>query len=138
MANGGADIERLSTAISCPERLRRTDRFRSTRRASFSVALQKPPKTLFITFASEHYLSVYSSDHGRSSRLPLCSVFAAMIMKISYGIDVSERNDRYITMAEEAADSVVKAGMPGTYWVDIMPFREISSSRSTPCFMRAA
>ncbi|KII85530.1 hypothetical protein PLICRDRAFT_178586 [Plicaturopsis crispa FD-325 SS-3] len=49
-------------------------------------------------------------------------VFAAMIMKISYGIDVSERNDRYITMAEEAADSVVKAGMPGTYWVDIMPF----------------
>jgi len=47
--------------------------------------------------------------------------FAASIMKISYGIDVEESDDPYISIAEEALHGIVEAGVPGAFLVDFLP-----------------
>ncbi|KAF9466030.1 cytochrome P450 [Collybia nuda] len=47
--------------------------------------------------------------------------FAAMIMDICYGIKVSETNDPYISIAEEALDGITQAGIPGQFLVDLLP-----------------
>ena len=49
------------------------------------------------------------------------STFAATIMSISYGIDVKESNDPYISIAEEALSGVAEAGVFGAFLVDIFP-----------------
>ncbi|KAG6908985.1 hypothetical protein DXG01_002474 [Tephrocybe rancida] len=52
---------------------------------------------------------------------PQTSTVAAIIVKITYGIPISERNDAYITNAEEATDSLAQAGVPGAFFVDLLP-----------------
>ena len=42
-------------------------------------------------------------------------------MKIGYGIAVQESDDPYVSIAEEALEGVAQAGIPGTYWVDLLP-----------------
>ena len=49
------------------------------------------------------------------------STFAATIMKIGYGIAVQETNDPYISVAEEVLDGLSQAGVPGAFWVDLVP-----------------
>ena len=42
-------------------------------------------------------------------------------MKITYGIDVKESEDPYISTAEVALSGVAEAGVIGAFWVDIFP-----------------
>ena len=42
-------------------------------------------------------------------------------MKIGYGIAVQESDDPYILVAEEAARGAAEVGIPGTFWVDLIP-----------------
>ena len=42
-------------------------------------------------------------------------------MKISYGIAVQESDDPYILVAEEVMSGVAEVGIPGTFWVDLIP-----------------
>ena len=42
-------------------------------------------------------------------------------MKIGYGIAVQESDDPYISIAEEALRGVAQAGIPGSFWVDLLP-----------------
>jgi hypothetical protein len=42
-------------------------------------------------------------------------------MKIGYGIAVQESDDPYISIAEEALNGIAKAGIPGAFWVDLIP-----------------
>ena len=42
-------------------------------------------------------------------------------MKIVYGIAVHESDDPYISMAEDAFDGLAQAGIPGAFWVDMIP-----------------
>ena len=42
-------------------------------------------------------------------------------MKISYGIDVIESDDPYISLAENALDGLNEAAIPGAFWVDLFP-----------------
>ena len=51
----------------------------------------------------------------------LISTFAATIMKIGYGIAVQESDDPYISIAEEVLNRLAEAGIPGTFWVDMIP-----------------
>lgn len=44
-------------------------------------------------------------------------------MKISYGHDVAEDGDAYVTLAENAMWSLTHAGIYGTYLVDYLPIR---------------
>jgi hypothetical protein len=41
-------------------------------------------------------------------------------MKVIYGLDVADENDRYITIAEQALDGMAKASSPGAFLVDIL------------------
>ena len=43
-------------------------------------------------------------------------------MKIAYGITVQETNDPYIATAEDAMKGAFAAAIPGTFWVDFLPF----------------
>ena len=51
----------------------------------------------------------------------ITSTFAATIMKIGYGIAVQESDDPYILIAEEALSGAAEAGIPGAFWVDLIP-----------------
>ncbi|KAH7911946.1 cytochrome P450 [Hygrophoropsis aurantiaca] len=46
---------------------------------------------------------------------------AAIVMKISYGHDVSDQGDVYVTLADEALQGLGKAGIFGTFLVDYLP-----------------
>jgi hypothetical protein len=42
-------------------------------------------------------------------------------MKISYGIDVQESDDAYISVADESLAGFNEAAVLGTFWVDFFP-----------------
>jgi hypothetical protein len=42
-------------------------------------------------------------------------------MNISYGIDVQESDDPYISLAEDALHGLNQAAIPGAFWVDLFP-----------------
>ena len=42
-------------------------------------------------------------------------------MSISYGIDVQESGDPFISLAEEALEAISQAAVLGTFWVDLFP-----------------
>ncbi|KAK0211153.1 cytochrome P450 [Desarmillaria ectypa] len=46
---------------------------------------------------------------------------ASTIMNVTYGIEVSDEDDRYISVAEKALDGMAKAAHPGAFLVDIFP-----------------
>ncbi|KAH7931093.1 cytochrome P450 [Leucogyrophana mollusca] len=46
---------------------------------------------------------------------------AAIVMKISYGHDVSDQGDIYVTLADEALQGLGKAGIFGSFLVDYLP-----------------
>ncbi|XP_006456136.1 hypothetical protein AGABI2DRAFT_227934 [Agaricus bisporus var. bisporus H97] len=46
---------------------------------------------------------------------------ASVIMGVVYGIDVSPKDDRYISVAEIALDGMARAANPGAFMVDIIP-----------------
>jgi hypothetical protein len=46
---------------------------------------------------------------------------ASVIMGVVYGIDVSPKDDRYISVAETALDGMARAANPGAFMVDIIP-----------------
>ncbi|THU98377.1 cytochrome P450 [Dendrothele bispora CBS 962.96] len=45
----------------------------------------------------------------------------AIIMEVTYGIDVLPRGDPYVESANRASDGPIQAGIPGTFWVDYLP-----------------
>lgn len=42
-------------------------------------------------------------------------------MGVVYGIEVSPKDDRYISVAETALDGMARAANPGAFLVDIIP-----------------
>ena len=51
----------------------------------------------------------------------ITSSFAAIAMKVAYGIAVQKTDDPYISIAEEALSGVAEAATPGAFWVDFFP-----------------
>ena len=49
------------------------------------------------------------------------SLFGAIFMKISYGIDVQDSDDPHILLTEEAMKGISEASIPGAFWVDFFP-----------------
>ena len=45
-------------------------------------------------------------------------------MKISYGHDIAEKGDIYVTLAENASLTLSHASIYGTYMVDYLPIRK--------------
>lgn len=52
-------------------------------------------------------------------------------MKISYGHNISDKGDVFVTIADEAMQGLGKAGIFGSYLVDYLPFREFAARRWT-------
>ncbi|KAJ3886163.1 cytochrome P450 [Lentinula edodes] len=46
---------------------------------------------------------------------------ASTIMNVTYGIEIQDEDDRYVTVAETALDGMAKAANPGAFLVDIFP-----------------
>lgn len=46
---------------------------------------------------------------------------ASVIMKVTYGIDLAPKNDRYIVIAEQALAGMAEAANPGAFLVDLLP-----------------
>ena len=42
-------------------------------------------------------------------------------MRISYGIDVQESGDPFISLGDEALGAISQAAVLGTFWVDLFP-----------------
>jgi len=56
---------------------------------------------------------------------------AAIIMKISYGHDVTDKGDVYVTLADEAMRSFGVAGIFGSFLVDYLPFcKSVAANRN--------
>lgn len=50
------------------------------------------------------------------------SMFAAIILKITYDIDVTDANDEYLRLAEEVVEKTTEAQLPGRFWIEFVPF----------------
>lgn len=46
-------------------------------------------------------------------------------MNVTYGIEIEDEDDHYITVAETALDGMAKAANPGAFYVDIFPARTL-------------
>ena len=60
-----------------------------------------------------------------------CRSAAALVMNISYGHDVTEDDDVYVTLVEKGMRTLGYAGIYGTYIVDYLPFCEFSPCLSS-------
>ncbi|TVY88720.1 Multifunctional cytochrome P450 monooxygenase [Lachnellula willkommii] len=45
-----------------------------------------------------------------------------LILRIAYGINVQEKDDPYVKIADKASDAISKGGAPGTSALDVFPF----------------
>ena len=57
---------------------------------------------------------------------------AGQILSIAYGIQIQEHNDPYVIDAEEASIAVSKTLNPGSYLVDLFPFRTFCGFHALP------
>ena len=49
------------------------------------------------------------------------SFFGAVIMRISYGLDVADHNDKHVSLAARGVDIFIKIMIPGRYLVEAIP-----------------
>ncbi|EMD40157.1 hypothetical protein CERSUDRAFT_151145 [Gelatoporia subvermispora B] len=49
-------------------------------------------------------------------------VLGANILSVAYGLEIAEKNDIHIIVAEKAMEAHVQVVIPGSFWVDFMPF----------------
>ena len=54
----------------------------------------------------------------------MTSSFGSAILRIVYGIQLSEQNEEYVHVSEEILDGLAKTGILNTFYVDTLPFRK--------------
>ena len=54
----------------------------------------------------------------------MTSSFGSAILRIVYGIKLSEQNEEYVHVSEEILDGLAKTGILNTFYVDTLPFRK--------------
>ena len=59
--------------------------------------------------------------------LILRSVIGAIIMEITYGLDITSHEDKFLRAAERAMERVERVLVPGAFLVDTLPIRSLSS-----------
>jgi hypothetical protein len=66
-----------------------------------------------------------ATKHGKEV-LPgmVRSYFGRTIIKMTYGIDVKNEEDEYITVPARVVHAISEAGVPGKFLVDAIPLRE--------------
>jgi hypothetical protein len=56
----------------------------------------------------------------------------ALIMDITYGIDIKSHEDQFLQAAERAMDCAEKTMVPGAFLVDTIPIRASTASSRFP------
>lgn len=65
----------------------------------------------------------------RPLTIEACRENAAIIMKISYGYQITNENDYYVQLSDDALSTFAKCGLFGTYMVDYFPACEVQVLR---------
>ena len=71
--------------------------------------------------------------------MPPASVVAALVMEITYGMNIVSNEDRFLAASTGAAETAKIAAIPGTFLVNTIPIcashdvLEISSSPTYDC-----
>jgi hypothetical protein len=58
--------------------------------------------------------------------LILPSVIGALVMEITYGLDIESHEDKFLQAAEHAAEYIERIVAPGAFLVDTFPIRSFS------------
>lgn len=58
--------------------------------------------------------------------MPVTSAIAALVMEMTYGLNITSNEDRFLRTAIEAIEVATRAMVPGKYLVDIIPIRASS------------
>ena len=58
------------------------------------------------------------------------SVFAAMLLNVTYGITIENESNEYLIAAEAWQHGFNQAILPGRFWVDYFPLRSSDSLRN--------
>ncbi|KAK7678456.1 hypothetical protein QCA50_018516 [Cerrena zonata] len=66
----------------------------------------------------QRLLNSPSADLGQNIR----HVFTAIILKVTYDMDISDLRNEYVLFAQEAVDGLSRVTVPGVYWVEFFPF----------------
>lgn len=70
-------------------------------------------------FAGMSIVLRFSSSHSQLDRLA-----GAIILKVTYGYELKEGADPFVSMIEKVMDEFANVTTPGTYLVDVLPFRK--------------
>ena len=88
--------------------------------ASFRTSLN-PPRIFCISLNRKYF----SESIGRDShflRLPTSSL-ASLVMEMTYGMEITSKDDRILRAAVEALDLTNRVMVPGAFLVDTVPIR---------------
>jgi hypothetical protein len=99
--------------------------YKENKRMHSSVDFLTLQRTLIITYDSK--LACRPVPFESLFDVPSFSNAAAVIMGITYGINIADKEDRYIATAEKALEGMGQAASPGAFLVDLLPCRTLSS-----------
>ncbi len=49
-------------------------------------------------------------------------IFTAIVLRVVYDKSITDMNDEYVVVAQDALTGVNVAGVPGAFWVEYFPF----------------
>jgi hypothetical protein len=55
--------------------------------------------------------------------MPSQSLVGSLVMEMTYGMDITSKDDRFLRAAAEALDLANRAMIPGAFLVDTVPMR---------------
>lgn len=118
---GGDATDGPSTNSSTPTPSWSSNRCSAPRSTISSVASSMRPTTSpSILGSTLIFLRVISLRSTRLTNFSV-SVFAAMIMRATYGIQIAEKDDKYVKMAEDGIAAFSNLLVPGKYLVEQFP-----------------
>jgi hypothetical protein len=119
-ANGRGDVDYFTSSSTRKQSLALTITSANTLIAS-SHAYPRRPKTSLLTPNCEYSLFHHCAHPLLTPVLP--SVTGALIMDITYGLDVKSHEDKFLQAAKHAMECVEKVMVPGAFLVDTLPIR---------------
>ena len=121
MVPGGGVTDALSISLSIRLPCRSIARHSVLKSTVFSYDCSIDPKNIWAYPRVRRALPMSSKNSEYQSYGSVCSLFAATIMRIAYGIVVKDENDEYVSMAEEGLAAFSSLLVPGKYLAELFP-----------------
>ncbi len=120
MVRGGDVTGARSGNTSSPQHPKDIVLFNASRLRSCCASCSTIRRNSSIIYDSEFVPLLPSPVCAQPTRMRV-STFTSAIVKILYGLDVAEKNDKYIAMMARALEGG-EAFVPGKYYVEFLPF----------------